>query len=377
MSNTLNAVVPLLLAGGLKALRQNAIMPMLVNRAYETEAGRRGQTVQVPIPSAIAVQDVAPGPIPPATGDVAPTSVQIPLQNWKEAAFYLTDKEQLEIMDGVIPMQATEAVKSIANQVDADILGLYKSVYGFSGTPGTTPFATDISAATAARTVLSNQLAPNDPRAFVMNPDAEGNALGLRQFQDLMFNANGQDILDGKLTRKLGFSWHMDQNVVTHIAGVPGGALKFNAATGAGFTAAVVTAGAAGGTLVAGDIFTIAGLSQTFVVSASVILDGTGTGNLTFMPPLPVNVPANAAITVKPSHVVNLAFHRDAFAFASRPLESSAQGLGAVSQPAIDPVSGLTLRMEVTREHKRTRFAYDILYGVACLRPQLAVRVAG
>lgn len=377
--NDLTVVVPRLLAQGMMALREVAIMPLLVNRQYESMAGERGSTIDVPIPSAIAAQDVTPAATPPATADITPTMVSVPMDQWKEAPFFLTDKDVVQIMDGVIPMQASEAIKSLANVINVYILSLYKGFYGFVGTPGTTPLAANTVDATNVRKVLNKQMAPVDDRNIVLDPDAEGNALNLQAFQDTAWSGSPQAIIDGQLNRKLGFQWWMHQLIPTHTKGTAITiTLTSNSAVGDG----TVSLKGASGTLVKGDIITIAGDSQTYVVGgvgAPYTLSASATV-VTIAPKLKVAVDGSSTpvvVTLKGSHVVNLAFHRDAIAFATKPFKNVEAGLGSVTSVAADPLSGLTLRLEVTREFKRTRYSFDVLYGGVVARPELGARLAG
>lgn len=309
--NDLSKVVDKLLAQGLLALRGTCVMPRLVNSDYSNLAAQQGASIDVPIPSAIKAQAVTPGATSQDTGDISPVSATIKLDRWMEAPFYLTDKDLMEANRGVIPMQASEAVKAIANDVNATLLGLGRKFYGIVGTPGTTPFSTVVDA-TNARKVLNRQLAPVNDRRIVLDPDAEAAALGLSGFADVSKSGDARPIIDGTIGRKYGFDWAMDQQVPT-------------------FEASVMTEGA-----------------------------------------LTVNGANEAG-----AQVVSLAFHRDAIAFATRPLMDSANGLGNLTQSAVDPVSGLSLRLEVSREHKRTRFSYDILYGADVVRRELGCRIAG
>lgn len=372
MPNQLTPVIDKLLAAGLVALREQAIMPRLVNRAYEAIAGQRGSTIDVPIPSAIQATAVTPANVPPTTPDVGPTSVAIPLDQWYEAPFYLTDKEQLEAMEGIIPLQASEAIKALVNMVDRSILAQATKVYGMAGTPGTTPFQTDLTEYLDARKILNRQLAPMDNRAVVLDVDAEAKALNLRAFQDASFRGDTDGIINGQIGRKLGAVWVMDQNVMTHTTST-GTGYQANGPHAAGATTILVDTGT--GTLVPGDVFTFASHTQTYVVTAAA--GGPPHTSVTISPGLKIAIIDNDVMTKKATHVMNLNFHRDAFALASRPLESADPfGLGRF-QVAIDNISGLALRFEVTREHKRTRFSYDILWGVQLVRPELAVIIAG
>ena len=375
-SNTLSVVIPQLLAQGLQALRQMAIMPNYVNRGYESLAGDKGSTIDVPIPSAITAQQVSPSYVPPDDTGVVPTKVSIALDQWWEAPFFLSDKDLIEAMNGIIPMQASEAVKSLANKVDADILALYKQTFSASGTPGVTPFGTDTSEFLRADQLINDTLTPADPRFVVMNSRAKANALGLRAFQDTSYRGDTQGIIKGQIGEKLGAVWFMDQNVPSHTAGVWTGVGTTTGTNAAGATTVNLTGGT--GSILAGDIFTIAGDEQQYVC---VTPTGTApTTAMTIQPPLKKAASSTEVITVlgaSDTYRVNMLFHRDAFALATRPFSGAdPMGLGTYMS-AVDPISGLTLRLEVSRQHKRTRFAYDILYGVKCVRPEFACRMVG
>lgn len=388
MVNVLTAVIPQILAQGVMALRQQAIMPRLVNRKYEREAGLQGSTIDVPIPSAIATTTVVPGATPPATPDLTPTSVAIPLSEWKEAPFHLSDKEQLEILEGpggYVNMQVSEAIKSLANNVDNFLLALTTKFYGYRNPAGIgntprTAFTdssgnpTNTQDATRLRAILNNQLAPMDDRHQVMSADMEAAALDLRAFQDASYSGSVQAILEGQLNRKIGAQWWMDQNVATHTPGTFSDLIIDGTAVLGEKTVTVDSV--IGGTAVVGDIVTFAGHTQTYVVTTLLTLAATASGELLIEPGL-VAVPADsAAVTLEAAHVNNPFFHRDAIAFATRPLIPVTHP-SIITRATADPISGLTLRLTITAEHRRVRFAFDILYGGEVVRRELGARMAG
>jgi P22 coat protein - gene protein 5 len=173
-------------------------------------------------------------------------------------------------------------------------------------------------------------------------------------------------IRDGIIGTKQGFDWFMDQNLGRHITGAAGIFLSAGAAVGA--KAMAVSNGTTAPVI--GDVFTIAGQIQSYVVTSATLT------TVNFEPALRVAVAANSVMTFVASHTPNLSFHRDAFAFAMRPLDDVIAP-GSRIETYTDDITGLVMRLEIMRQSGQTMFRFDVLYGCACVRPQLACRVLG
>lgn len=381
MSNTLTHVTPKLLAQGLLALRQQAIMPRLVNRSYDSMAAQKGDAINIPLPSAISARSITPAVTHAANVDSSPTSAVVTLDWWYEAPFHLSDSDAKIAFDGVIPMQASEAIKALANAVDLYILGKHTGVFSTSGAAGTTPFASGVTVAGDARVKLNKQLAPVDDRRAVLDPAAEGNLLTVADVLNFDKRGDQGGIINGSIGRKLGVDWYMDQNVPSFVVGTAAitGWKTVGVVTAGNANVTVAVSASADGTVKVGDIFTLSG--NQYVVTEDVTATGTaaGTGVHIFKiaPPLKETVISGVALTMQTTgYVCNLMFHRDAFSWASRPL-ADIQGLGAAIQSNVDPISGIALRLELSRQYKQTTFSYDILGGAALIRRELATKILG
>jgi hypothetical protein len=389
MANDLSNIMPKILARGLKVLRQRCSMPRLVNSDYSNDAKEKGDTIDVPISVASSVEDVAPANVPPAGEDTTPTKIQIALDRWKQCKpFHLSDKDMANIDKNAhfLPGAIEEGVKALANYVNQDLLNCYLGVYGYVGTAGTTPFGSGVGvqSATNIRKVLSQQLTPADNRRAVIDHVADAAMLSLAEFSDVEKVGDPNIKLNGEIGRKYGIDWYADDHVPRHTAGTITTGLIAKAATAqaVGDTSIVCTTAASTGAcaLLEGDIVEFAGDSQTYVLTAAATQASAATDvTLNISPGKLVALTGSEEVTVKASHRVNLAFHREAIAFATRPLVDN-ENLGDLGQKVLsfpDPISGLTLRLTVMRQWMRVAWVFDILWGRKLVRPEFAARLAG
>jgi hypothetical protein len=167
-----------------------------------------------------------------------------------------------------------------------------------------------------------------------------------------------------------GFDIYMDQNVATHTTGGDACAVDLEA----GYLAGVSTIHVDGlsATFAVGDLITIGGYEHAVTAVANY---SAGDEDITIYPALQADVANDDAITVVADHTANLAFHRNAFALVTRPLEPPMDG----SRWEQLDYEGLSVRAVYSYNptFKTNIISLDILYGVKTLDPRLACRMLG
>jgi hypothetical protein len=396
VANTYTSLIPTILTQALEVLRESAASITAVNQGYSTDAKQPGDTITIPIPVAQTAASVTPSNTPPSNTDQTPTTTTIQLNHWEKTDFQMSDKDAHEIESGRYRnTQSAEAVRALANKIDTD---LFASAYdtvdntdgvaNHVGTAATTPFASEATLATVwqkgARKLLNQGLAPKADRFVVVDEDAEGNLGSLALFTDADRRGDTGGIIEGEIGRKLGATWLMNQNVPTFTGGTltngSGKLAKVNGAVSAAATTMAIDDSSLSGTLVDGDVFTVASVTGYFMVTnGTLTASGNAIATVNFYPAAPTGgFGDDAVITFAADHVLNLAFHRNAFALAFAPA-TPPDGFtgGNMLERITDPQTGVTLQLEISREYFQTTWRFSVLYGVALPRPELACRIMG
>ena len=434
MANTLLTPVQIT-REGLRVLHNNLVFLKGVNRQYSDEFAQRGakigSTVNVRKPNKYFVRK---GPVMQTQGT---TETYVPLTlntQWGTDVSFSSTELTLSL-DDFSKRILTPAMARIAAQMDQDALqgfitGSYTGpvvngttttatiggspVWNIVGTPGTTP-GTGGGSATGllqynapicylnAGMMLDNNAAPRDMnRRVVMNPAAHAQSVaglsGLYNDGEIV----SEQYRKGVLGNALGFEFAMDQNIYTLTRGTASASIAINT-TNAGTGESTIITKTGTGTLVAGDVYTVAnvysvnpenqmstGQLQQFVVTSAITLSGTAdsisvapaivlagtgiaTGTVNRVPTAnDVVTVVGAASTATPQ---NLAYHQDAFTMATADLELPS-GVDFAARETYDGVSMRIVRaFDITNDQFPCRI--DVLGGFAALRPELACRIAG
>lgn len=409
MSNTL-LTIGMVAKETLAILENELTFTRLVNRQYDPRFAKIGAKIGDTINIRKPVRYVGRRTATLNVEGSVETSVALTVATQYGTDMSFTSAELALSMDEFRERIIQPAVANIANMIDADGMALYKNVYNVVGTPGVTPatLATYLSAGVA----LDNEASPMGNRSIVLNPQAQATII----YANLsLFNPSktiSEQYIKGTMATAAGFDWYMDQNVAVHTIGTYGGTPLTNYPSTPFVQGAtsLVTDGwtATTTTLNVGDIFTVAGVYginpqsrantgvlKNFVVTAITTTDGSGNSTIAFLPAMiapvaGVNVynqtvtalPANnAAVTVFGASATvtpqNLAFCKDAFAFAAVDLPEDMPGVECSTATSPKLKMSIRLMRGTDMINDRAISRLDLLGGWAAIRPEIACRIAG
>jgi len=395
-------------------LENELVAAKQVYRGYEDEFDKKvngypvGATISIRKPTQFTVRSGATASIQDVVEGVETFTVDTQIG----VDFNFTSVELTLQIEDLSERVLKPAMIRLANQIDVDVLSLYKGIWNWVGTPGQNIDAFSDFAKGPER--LDLQAVPQGMRRGVISPSDKWALAGSQTA--LALPAVGTPAYrKGSLGMVGDVDLYMTQNVVTHTVGSTAGTPLVNGASqnvtyatakateSVPGTQTLITDGwtASGAVIKEGDVFTIASVFavnpitkatlpylQQFVARADGTADGSGNLTITIAPAIITSgafqtvsaAPAdNAAITrvgtAATGYPQNMVFNRDAFGLVIVPMVSPP---GAVDVSR-ESYKGVYARMipYYTGSTDVSAFRLDILYGKKVLDPRQATRISG
>jgi len=285
------------------------------------------------------------------------------------------------------------AMAVLAANIEADALSMYKDVYQEVDNSGATAVFTNV---LNVRKKLADALAPMD-NLRTMTMDTQLNVDIVDDLKGLFHSGDEISKLykEGLVAQTAGFKFYENTLLPSHTVGSQDGNYQTKGGSQTGNTLDIDTGA---GTILKGDVFTVAGVNrvhpetktdtgdlQEFIATA----DQTSGGDviIDIAPEIiesgPYQNVTNAAGDNKSltfhgaadtAHNISMGFHKDAFAFATADLVMP-DGVDFASRQTYDGIS-----MRIVRQYDINNDLFpcriDVLYGYKAIRPQLACRLA-
>lgn len=389
----------------LAVLDNNLVMAKLVYRGYEDEFSNSvngytpGSSISIRRPTDFTVRDGATA----VNQDITEGTVTLSVDKQKGIDFGFTSQELTlnikELSDRVIK----PAMVQLANQIDSDLMGLYKYVPNWVGTPGQTINSfTDFA---LGPQLLDQYAVPTDGRAAVLSPADHWGLLGSQTSLYIQDAAKGA-YREGSLGKIGGVDTYMSQNVPSFTAGADvtgtvGASITTSTTTYASVkTTMQQTITTANVTLTPGDVIKIQyvnavnpvtkadlGISKQFTVISYSANSAVIYPAMIWSGPFQnITVASGASgdlngatitsiATAATAYPQNMMFHKNAFTLVMVPMVSPP---GAVDV-ARESYKGTSVRLIPTYDgtNDRSNYRLDVLYGVKAIDPRLATRISG
>lgn len=346
-----------------------------------------GQNVTSFVAPASTASDITPGVTPPNDGDQTIGKQTLTISKARRVPLRWNGEDTLALNNNgpgqlnVKQAQLAQAVRTLTNEMEADLAGLHIAASRAYGTATTAPFASDLSDTAQVRKILTDNGAPLADMSLVINSTAGAKARTLAQ----LTKANEAGTIDlrsqGTLLDIHGFKLRESAGVKRPAAGTMASATTTAAALTVGQTILpLATAGT--GVVAAGDVITLANDTNKYVITSVAIAGANPASGDTVTIAAPglrvAQASAAYAITVVAVSSRNMAFERSAIVLATRMPALPSEGDLAVDRVVItDPRSGISFEVALYPQYRQMQYEISAVWGVKMIKPEHACILLG
>jgi hypothetical protein len=381
-TTTLTGLIPVIYEAFdiVAAERADAVRAVATDASAERAAVN--QPIRSPVVGAMEAEDLEVNNVASSAPDQTIGYVDMVINKVRSVPFGITGEEALSVSQSLSTInrdRIAQAIRTIRNEVDADICAQHIYASRAYGTYNVTPFGTagDLSDFAQPLKILEDNGAPASDLHMVLGGSAIANLRGKMSNLFKVNEAGSEALLrTGALGEVMGFQLHNSAQVKRAVAvGTNNGSATTNAAGYDVGTTEITMADAGTGSIIAGDIITFAGDANKYLVVQGDNNVASGGGTLIIAAPgLRQAIPAQATvITTVAATTRNMFFHRSAIQLATRAPAMPDGGDAADDvEIIVDPVSGIAYEFCVYRQKRQVRYEVNLAWGVKMIKPEFA-----
>lgn len=382
MANTITNLIPELYESLDVVSRELVGFIPAVTLDAMAERAAKDATIRTFVAPAAAAGDIAPAATTPDDGNQTIGSVTLSITKARRVPIRWNGEEELSVAAGhgaaaIRQAQIQQAIRTLTNEIEADLAGLHLYASRGAGAAATVPFATagDYTAASLTRKILVDNGAPVSDMQLVIDTAAGANLRGKQAGYDAS-NANDSILRQGVLLDINGMMVRESAQVKTFTAGSFTSGTLTSAVRAVGATSLVTTADYTAG-LAAGDVITLAHESNAH----KYVITAVAAGAITIAAPglkTATAASGTVAITMVASTTRSMGFARSAIVLAQRLPALPNGGDMAVDRTSItDPRSGLSFEVAMYPQYRQMQYEISCAWGVKVVKTEHVALLLG
>ena len=372
---TLTSLIPTIYNAMDTISRERTGLIRAVGRDSGAERAAVGEVVMSPVVGAMAAENLTVGNVAADFPAQTINNVQMTISKARSVPFGITGEETLGLRnagtyDQINANRISQALRTLGNEIEADLAALHVNASRAYGTATGTPFGTVnvLTDFAESMKILEENGAPASDIHMILGSTSVARIRGIQANLFKVNEAGSDELLrTGNLGTvqdfQIGYSPAVKTAVTVGTITATGDAAGY----AIGDTEIELTAAAVA--LLAGDIITFAGDTNQYVVKTAV--SGTG-GTLVIQEPgLKVAQVGAKAVTIIAATTRNMFFHRGALQLATRAPAMPDGGDNADDVMVVtDPVTGIAYEFCVYRQKRQVRWEVNLAWGVAAVQPR-------